>query len=34
MIPIEKFYEFFGKVSDSVLLAIFGRLQALNVVKL
>ena len=34
MIPVEKFYEFFGEVADSFLLAIFGRLQALNVVKL
>ena len=34
IIPIEKFYEFFVQVSDSVLLAIFGRLQALNVIKL
>ena len=34
IIPIEKFYEFFGEVADSFLLAIFGRLQALNVVKL
>ena len=33
-IPIEKFFEFFGQAGDSFLLAIFGRLQALNVIKL
>lgn len=34
IISVEKFYEFFGQVADSFLLAIFGRLQALNVIKL
>ncbi|MFZ2153534.1 MAG: hypothetical protein WAV41_05815 [Microgenomates group bacterium] len=34
IIPIDKFYEFFGSVADSFLLAIFGRLQALDIVKL
>jgi len=32
IIPISKFYEFFGTVADSFLLAIFGRLQALSVI--
>jgi len=34
VVPVDKFYEFFGEVADSFLLAIFGRLQALNVIKL
>ena len=34
VVPIERFYEFFGSVADSFLLAIFGRLQALGVVEL
>lgn len=34
VIPIEKLFKFLAKTNDSFLLAIFGRLQALNVIKL